>query len=74
MARIAGIKLHKTPKGKLKSVTISMKHHAHLVQPLLEKVGAVEEDDFDRRFREGVSIEQSRKEMMELINSYPWKK
>jgi hypothetical protein len=74
MARIAGIKLHKTPKGKLKSVTISMKHHAELVQPLLEKVGAVEEDDFDRRFREGYTVEEVFDGLIKKINDYPWKK
>lgn len=49
MALIAGIKLHKTPSGEIKAATIDMKKHGELLKPLLEKVGAVVEDDFDKR-------------------------
>jgi hypothetical protein len=74
MASIAGIKLHKTPTGKLKSVTISMKHHAELVQPILEKVGALEEDEFEKDWREGYTIEEARQHLLNTVRSFPWKK
>ena len=78
MPNISGIKLHRTPSGKIKSVTIDMKKHGELLKPLLEKVGAVEEDDFDKRWREaqvtGYTIEEAREHLLKTVRSLPWKK
>lgn len=74
MAQVLGIKLHKSAKGKLKSVTISMKHHGDKIQPLLEQIGAVEEDDFDRRWREGFNVEEARERLLNFVRSLPWEK
>ena len=78
MVRIAGIKLHKTPSGRIKSATISMKKHGELLQPLLEKIGAVEQDDFDREWEEGVragnTVENLRERLLATVRAWPWKK
>ena len=44
MPRIARVKLHKTPSGKIKSATIDMKKHGVLLLPLLQNLGAVEQE------------------------------
>ena len=76
MARIAGIKLHKTPSGEIKSATIDMKKHGELLKPLLEKVGAVVEDDFDKRWKElqvtGYTVEEFRERLL-AHNRKLWK-
>ena len=74
MARIAGIKLHKTPSGEIKAATIDMKKHGELLKPLLEKVGAVVEDDFDKRWKEAVPFEEAKERTLSFVRSLPWKK
>ena len=36
MTRIAGLKLIKTPSGKVTHVTLSMKYHAKLIEDMLD--------------------------------------
>ena len=78
MSGIAGIKLHKTPTGKLKSVTIDVKKHGDLLQPLLEKIDAAEKEEFEREWAEalktGCTVEQMRESMLAKIDALPWKK
>ena len=81
MPRIAGIKLHKTPSGKIKSATIDIKKHGDLLQPLLQQLGAVEkaeEDDFEKKWAEalrtGYTPEQAREKSLNFVRSLPWKK
>lgn len=42
MARIAGIKLHKTPTRKLKAVTFDLKKHRDKINPYLKEIGIIE--------------------------------
>ena len=74
MAHISGIKLHRTPTGKIKSVTFDMKKHGDLLQPILKQVGAVEEDDFEKRWREGYTVEEVFNGLMEKIDGMKWDK
>jgi hypothetical protein len=74
MARIAGIQITKTLSGSIKSVTIDYKKHKDLVRPLLEKVGAVEEDEFEKEWKKGISIETSRKKVLDYIDTLKWEK
>ena len=77
MPRIAGIKLHKTPSGKIKSATIDMKKYGDLLQPLLQKLGALEEafeDDFEKKWACGIPIEEVFDGLLKKIEAHPWKK
>jgi len=74
MAQVPGIKLHKTAKGKLTSVTISMKHHGDKLQPVLEQIGAVEQDEFDRRWRAGFTVEEVFDGLLAKIDGMKWDK
>ena len=75
MSGIAGIKLHKTPTGKIKSVTIDVKKHGDLLQPLLEKINAAEKEEFEREWAEAmkpnsnyITPEQLRKNLYKKID------
>lgn len=72
MARIAGISTEKDFKGNIKKVTFDFKKHEAKLRPILEELGAIEEDEFDKDFREGITIEESRKRMYSLIDKQ-WK-
>lgn len=78
MARIAGIKLNKSLNGKIKTVTFDFKKHGDIINPILEKLGAVEpqeeEDDFEREFKAGLTGAEIRKFTHDYIDSLPWKK
>ena len=53
MARIAGVKLIKSPTGKVTHVTLSMKHHADLLQDMIDLADMA-------KAREGDTIEWSK--------------
>ena len=45
MARVAGIQFENDSKGNHRYVRIDLKKHAEQVIPLLEKLGAIDEED-----------------------------
>lgn len=55
MSNIAGIKFTKDSKNENRYVTIDLKKHGELFNPLLTKVGALEEDEFEKKWKEGIS-------------------
>lgn len=78
MARIAGITLNKTTSGKLKSVTIDLKKHGELMNPILEELGVIEVDlekeKFFKKFNSGITGDEVRRRVHEYIETLPWKK
>jgi hypothetical protein len=74
MARIAGIQIEKNAKGVPTKVTIDLKKHGALFTPLLEQVGAIEEDEFEREWREGITGDELVKRVHAHIDTLPWKK
>ena len=53
MARISGLSFEKYSNGSIKKVTFDYKKHSELLKPILETMGAVEEDEFDKRIKSG---------------------
>ena len=54
MARLAGIQFENDSKGNHRYVRIDLKKHAEQVIPLLEKLGAIDEDDeFEKEWKSG---------------------
>ncbi len=73
--RVAGIQIHKTASGKIKSVTFDYKKHGEAIAPVLEQLGAIEPDEFDKEWAKGgLSPEEFRKALHVHIKSLPWKK
>jgi hypothetical protein len=58
MARIAGIRTEKDLKGNITRVTFDLKKHAAKIMPILVEMGAVEEDAFEKEWREGIPVEK----------------
>lgn len=75
MARVAGIQFKDNARGLHTHVIIDLKKHGETLKPFLEKLGAVEEDEFEKKWAKGgYTVEESRKKMHEFISSMPWKK
>jgi len=70
MARIAGIKFEKDTKGENRFVRIDLKKYGKEINPFLENIGAVEPDDFEQLWTNGISIEEARKETHEMITAH----
>ena len=74
MARIAGITFEKDTKGNKRFVRIDLKKYSSEITPFLEKVGAVEPDEFERRWAEGITIEEAKQRSRDFIMNHDyWK-
>ena len=75
MARISGLSLEKHSNGSIKKVTFDYKKHSELLKPILENMGAVEEDDFDKRIKSGelFTLEEAKVETKRRIRLW-WEK
>jgi len=78
MARIAGITTEKDSKGNISKVTFDLKKHRAEIMPLLIKLGAVEEDDFEKEWKKakesGYTLEEFKADMLRTVRSWEWKK
>ncbi|MHB8259798.1 MAG: thioredoxin domain-containing protein [Bacteroidia bacterium] len=74
MARVAGIQIDKATNGTIKKVTFDFKKHGEVLKPILENMGAIEEDDFEKKWREGITREELLKRVNKHIDTLPWKK
>lgn len=72
MARIAGIKFENDTKGKRRYVRIDLKKHSANIAPFLEKVGAVEPDDFERQWANAITGEELKQGLHQFIDSHPY--
>jgi hypothetical protein len=69
MARIAGIQIEKDSKGRLAYARFNLKKHPEALE-LLSKIGAIEEDQFDRDFKNGLTIDEAKAEMHKRIEKW----
>ena len=75
MKNTVGIQFNNDASGKAKSVTIDLKKHGKELQFFLEKAGAISvEDDFEKKWSEGISGEELVKRVNSHIRTLPWKK
>lgn len=68
MARIAGIKIEKDSKGRPAYARFNLKKHPEALE-LLNKIGAIEEDEFEREWNRRVSGNEVRKELHQHIDN-----
>lgn len=73
MARIAGITTEKDSKGNISKVTFDLKKHRAEIMPLLIKLGAVEEDDFEKEWKKAETISESLKKLKTEMKTWDWK-
>jgi hypothetical protein len=73
MARVAGIQFNKTPGGKIKSVTIDLKKHGEVINTLLEKLDAIEEDEFEKKWRKGgITVDRLWESFLFKVRNHKW--
>ncbi len=74
MARVAGVQVTKTNSGKLKSVTFDLKKHGDKINPILQELGIIVEDDFEVKWRKGgLTPEQLKEKLVSYVHTLPWK-
>jgi hypothetical protein len=73
MARIPGIKFIKDSKGNPKQVVIDLKKHGKEIKPFLENIGAIEEDDFEKEWKEAITGDELLERINKHIDTLPWK-
>lgn len=71
MARIPGIQIEKDSKGRPAYARFNLKKHPEALE-LLNKIGALEEDEFEREWGKGITGDQLRGELYKRIDN--WKK
>lgn len=76
MKNISGIEFTKDHTGKAKSVTIDLQEHGDALQLFLENVGASipEDDDFEKKWAEGINGDELVKRVHTHLKTLPWKK
>jgi hypothetical protein len=76
MKNVSGIEFKKDHTGKAKSVTIDLQKHGEALQVFLETVGASipEDDDFEKKWNEGIDGDELIKRVHTHLKTLPWKK
>ncbi len=72
MARIAGIQIEKDSKGHMTYARINLKKHKDLL-PYLEQKGAIDEDDFEKEWKDGITGDELRIRLHKRIDKWEWK-
>lgn len=60
MARISGIQIEKDSKGRPAYARFNLKKHPEALA-LLQQIGAIEDDDFEKKWESSISGDQVRK-------------
>lgn len=73
--KTSGVTFEKYANGNIKSIIINYKKHGEKILPFLESIGAVEEDEFDKRIKSGelYTGEQLKEEVKKRIKTW-WRK
>lgn len=69
MARIAGVQIEKDSKGRPTYARFNLKKHPEALA-LLNKIGAIEEDEFEREWKRSLTSEQFKEEMHLRIDKW----
>ena len=69
MARIAGIQIEKDSKGRPAYARFNLKKHPEALE-LLNKIGAITEDEFEQEWKRGLTPEQFKEEMHHRIDKW----
>ena len=70
MANIAGIKFTKDAKNENRYVTIDLKKHGEIFKPVLTKVGALEDDEFEKKWAAGIAGDEVVKRLKKTITNH----
>ncbi len=78
MARVPGVKFEKDAHGNKRYVRIDLKQHSEAVKPLLQQLGALptedNDDDFEKKWKNGITMDELRTDVIEYLKTLPWKK
>ena len=76
MKNISGIKFNRDTSGQPKSVTIDLEKHGKALHYFLDKSGALsdQDDDFEKKWKEGITGDELVSKVKNHIKTLPWKK
>ena len=73
MAKTPGIKYTKDAKGNNRYVTFDLKQHGEALRPMLESLGAVEETEFRKAWKNALTSEEAREKTLNDVKAhYGW--
>ncbi len=70
MVNVAGIKFIKDAKNENRFVTIDLKKHGNVFNGALIQLGALKEDEFEKKWKEGVSGDEVIKRLKKTIANH----
>lgn len=74
MNTIQGIRFENDANGKPISVRIDLEKYGTLIEPFLEKIGAIaEEDNFEKELENAISIKEAKEISLNKIRAW-WQK
>ena len=72
MTNSPGIRFNRTANGELKSVTIDLEKYGDEIRPFLVKVEIEERENFEKEWKNGISIDDTFQQLEEKIHE-KWK-
>lgn len=69
MPRIAGVQIEKDSKGRPAFARINLKKHPETLE-LLNRIGAIEEDQFEKDWKRGLSPDEFKGEMHRRMDKW----
>jgi len=73
MSNIAGIITQTDRPGRLSKVTIDVKKHSAVRLPVLQQLGVIHQDTFEKEWAESIPVEQAREDCINFARDL-WKK
>ncbi len=70
--RTSGIKFEKYANGSIKTVIFNYKQHGEIIKPILQNMGAIIEDEFEKEWKEGLTADELIKDVKIKIRKW-WK-
>jgi hypothetical protein len=74
MPRIAGVTTQKNTKGEITHVTFNLKKHREAITPVMMQLGVIEEDQFEKDWKTGITVEEARQHTHKFLKSLKWPK
>lgn len=68
MTKVPGIKFIKDAKKRNRYITIDLKIHGEALRPILEQIGAVEESEFQKHFKDGYTSAEVKEYVMDAVD------
>jgi len=78
MANISGIEYEKDASGNNRYLRIDLKTHSEALNPLVKQLESIlaedDDDEFEKKWKNGITGDELFGDVIEYIKTFPWKK